>query len=49
MLLAVEHQSIEQAKKLVREALSIIHQRIRQQFNGIHKLMELCMELGLLD
>lgn len=46
---AVEHQSFEQAKKLVREALSVIDQRILQQFNGIHKLMELCMELGLLD
>lgn len=46
---AVEHQSIDQAKKMVREALSAIHQRNRQQFNGIHKLMELCIEEGLLE
>lgn len=46
---AVEHQSIEQAKQLVRQALSVIHQRNLQQFNGIHKLMELCMEVGLLE
>ncbi|MGG1878181.1 TioE family transcriptional regulator [Paenibacillus campinasensis] len=46
---AVEHQSIEQARKMMREALSVIHERIRQQFYGVYKLVELCIELGLID
>ncbi|MCP1308876.1 MerR family transcriptional regulator [Paenibacillus tyrfis] len=44
---AVEHQSIEQAKKVTENALVSIHQRNRQQFYGVHQLVELCKELGL--
>lgn len=44
---AVEHHSIEQAKKVTENALVSIHQRNRQQFYGVHQLVELCQELGL--
>lgn len=45
----VEHQSIDQARHLLRQALSGIHRRNRQQYIGIQKLMELCIEVGLVD
>ncbi len=45
---AVEHQSIEQAKKVTEIALSNIHQRNRQQFNGVHQLVELCKIVELI-
>lgn len=44
---AVEHYSIEKAKEVTENALGSIHQRNRHQFNGVHKLMELCIEVGL--
>lgn len=44
---AVEHQNIEKAKKVTEDALASIHQRNRQQFAGVHLLVELCKELGL--
>ena len=44
---AVEHQSIEQAKKVTENALLSIHERNRQQYYGAHQLVELCKELGL--
>ncbi|UHA72545.1 TioE family transcriptional regulator [Paenibacillus sp. 481] len=46
---AVEHQSIEKAKKLTEDALLTIHYRNRQQFYGVHQLVELCKEVGLMD
>ncbi|MBE9915161.1 MerR family DNA-binding transcriptional regulator [Paenibacillus donghaensis] len=45
----VEHQSIEKAKKVTLEALSSIHDRNRRQFYGVHLLVELCIEVGLID
>ncbi|UKS31101.1 MerR family transcriptional regulator [Paenibacillus sp. HWE-109] len=44
---AVEHQSIEKTKEVTEHALIRINLRNRQQLNGIHKLIELCMEVGL--
>ncbi|MBS4210041.1 TioE family transcriptional regulator [Bacillus sp. FJAT-50079] len=46
---AVEHQSIEKAKKVTEQALMSIHQRNRQQFNGVHQLVALCTEIELID
>lgn len=46
---AVEHQSIEKAKKVTLEALSSIHDRNHKQFYGIHQLVELCIEIGYID
>ncbi|MED4163189.1 TioE family transcriptional regulator [Halalkalibacterium halodurans] len=46
---AVEHQSIEKAKKITEEALVSIHQRNRQQFNGVHQMIELCIEVGMME
>ncbi len=45
---AVEHQSIEKAKKVTENALLSIHQRNRQQFFGVHQLVELCKEVKLI-
>jgi len=45
---AVEHHSIEKVKEVTEHALIRIHRRNRQQFNGVHKLMELCLEAGLI-
>lgn len=45
---AVEHQSIEQAKKLTEDAIRTIHERNRQQFLGVHRLVELCQVLKLM-
>ncbi|NOU87308.1 MerR family transcriptional regulator [Paenibacillus sp. LMG 31460] len=45
---AVEHHSIEKIKEVTENALISIHRRNRQQFNGVHKLMELCIEVGLM-
>lgn len=46
---AVENQSIEKAKKVAEDARSNIHYRNRQQLYGIHQLMILCTELGLIS
>ncbi|MDY7224148.1 TioE family transcriptional regulator [Halalkalibacterium halodurans] len=46
---AVEHQRIEKAKKITEEALVSIHQRNRQQFNGVHQMIELCIEVGMME
>ncbi|GGD91161.1 MerR family transcriptional regulator [Paenibacillus nasutitermitis] len=45
---AVEHQSIDKVKEVAGNALDRIHLRNRQQFIGIHQLMELCIETGLI-
>ncbi|GIP26853.1 MerR family transcriptional regulator [Paenibacillus sp. J23TS9] len=45
---ALDHQNIEQAKKLTEDAISTIHERIRQQLLGVHQLIELCNELELM-
>lgn len=45
---AVEHQSLDKAKKVTENALLSIHQRNRQQFYGIHQLVELCKEVELM-
>lgn len=44
----VENQSIDHARKLLKQALAGIHQRNRRQYIGIQKLMELCIEVGLM-
>jgi DNA-binding transcriptional MerR regulator len=44
---AVEHQSIEQAKKVTENALLNIHHRNRQQFYGVHQLVQLSREVEL--
>ncbi|MBP1989721.1 TioE family transcriptional regulator [Paenibacillus eucommiae] len=46
---AVEHQNIEQAKKVTEQALLSIHQRNRMQFYGVHQLVLLCKEVELLE
>ncbi|WP_313636906.1 MerR family DNA-binding transcriptional regulator [Paenibacillus sp.] len=45
---AVEHQSLEQAKKVTERAIRSIHERNRAQFRGIHQLVELCKVLELM-
>ncbi|GIO59295.1 TioE family transcriptional regulator [Paenibacillus cineris] len=45
----VEQHSVEKAKKVTLEALSSIHDRNRRQFFGVHLLVELCIEEGLID
>jgi DNA-binding transcriptional MerR regulator len=46
---AVEHHSIEQAKKVTQKAILSIHERNRGQFRGVHALVELCKVLELID
>ncbi|SDW19178.1 MerR family DNA-binding transcriptional regulator [Paenibacillus sp. CF384] len=46
---AVEHQSVEQAMKLTENAIQGIHARIRNQFQGVHQLVELCKAVKLID
>ncbi|GAA0362041.1 TioE family transcriptional regulator [Bacillus horti] len=46
---AVEHHSLEKAKKVTENALVSIHERNRQQLYGIHQLIELCKEIELID
>ncbi|MGM1049544.1 DNA-binding transcriptional regulator, MerR family [Paenibacillus uliginis N3/975] len=46
---AVEHHSIEKAKKVTEDALISINQRNRQQFRGVQQLVELCDVLELID
>lgn len=46
---AVGHHSIEKAKEVTLEALSSIHDRNRKQFYGVHLLVELCIQVGLID
>lgn len=45
---AVEYQSIEKAKRVTEDALLSIHERNRKQFYGVHQLVELCKEVGLM-
>lgn len=45
---AVEHQNLERAKKVTEIALVSIHERNRQQFYGLHQLVELCKEVELM-
>ena len=45
---AVEHQSFEKAKRVAENALQRIHERGRRQFYGVHQLVELCIEVGLM-
>ncbi|MCQ6562078.1 TioE family transcriptional regulator [Paenibacillus mendelii] len=45
---AVEYHTIEKAKEVTENALLSIHKRNRQQFNGIHQLIELCKVLDLM-
>ncbi|MEK5476154.1 TioE family transcriptional regulator [Paenibacillus sp. FSL R5-0407] len=44
---AVENQSIDKAKKITEQAISSINERNRQQYLGLHQLIELCKELNL--
>lgn len=46
---AVEHQSIEKAKEVTENALLRIHERNRQQYYGVRRLVELCEEVGLME
>lgn len=45
---ALDNHSIEQVTKVTENALLIIHERNRQQFQGVHRLVELCSVLELL-
>lgn len=45
----VEHQSIERAEKVTKEALQSINERCRLQYLGVHQLVELCKEVGLVQ
>lgn len=45
---AIEHHSIEKATAVAEDALLRIHRRNRQQYTGVHQLMELCKEIGLI-
>ncbi|KWX86270.1 transcriptional regulator [Paenibacillus riograndensis] len=45
---AVEQHSLDRAKEVTEHALGRIHQRNRQQYSGVHQLMELCAQAGLL-
>lgn len=44
---ALDSQSLDKAKRITGQAISTIHERNRQQYLGIHQLMELCKELDL--
>lgn len=46
---AIEHHSIEKAKEVTENALLSINRRNRQQFNGVHQLVELCKVIKLMD
>lgn len=48
IVLAVEHQSIEHAKQVTKDAIRSIHERNRHQFRGVHQLVELCKALELI-
>ncbi|MNC25943.1 HTH-type transcriptional regulator CueR [compost metagenome] len=45
---AVGQHSLEKAKEVTEDALGRIHQRNRQQYNGVHQLVELCLKAGLM-
>ncbi|MBP1968352.1 DNA-binding transcriptional MerR regulator [Virgibacillus natechei] len=45
---AIEHQSIQQAKKVTEDALVGINIRNRSQFHGVHELYQLCKVIGLI-
>ncbi|WP_413377563.1 MerR family DNA-binding transcriptional regulator [Alkalihalobacillus sp. 1P02AB] len=45
---AMDHQNLAQVKKVTREAVQTIDSINRQQFLGIHSLVELCQELELI-
>lgn len=46
---SIEQHNLEKAKQITLEALSSIHDRSRRQFYGVHQLVELCIEAGLID
>lgn len=46
---AVEHSSIEQAKKVTREALETLNYRNQGLMHGVHELYRLCEVTGLLQ
>ncbi|MBW4084476.1 TioE family transcriptional regulator [Paenibacillus sp. S150] len=45
---AVEQHSLEKAKVVAEHALDRINQRNRQQYSGVHQLVELCFKAGLM-
>ncbi|MGI2328283.1 TioE family transcriptional regulator [Planococcus sp. YIM B11945] len=45
---AVGTQNIDKVRNLAEDALKSIHERNRQQFIGVHQLVELCAELGFM-
>ena len=45
---ALDHHSIEQAKKVTENAIRSLHDRNRQQFRGVHELVKLCKVLQLM-
>jgi DNA-binding transcriptional MerR regulator len=49
ILQAVEHQGIGKAKKVIESALLSINKCNRHQFCGVHQLVLLCMETGLME
>lgn len=46
---ALEQNSVEKVKEVTVEALVKIGKRNRQQYNGVHQLVELCIEAGFMD
>lgn len=45
----LEHQNLDQLKKITETALARIHEQNRKQMQAIHQLVNLCNEVGLLD
>jgi len=45
----LEQQNLNQLKKVTETALNRIHEQNRKQMQGIHQLVNLCHEVGLLD
>ncbi|MFX3632775.1 MAG: MerR family DNA-binding transcriptional regulator [Candidatus Pristimantibacillus sp.] len=45
IVMAIEHGTIEQAKKVTEDAILSINNRNREQLLGVHQLVELCNEL----
>ncbi|MFD0587460.1 TioE family transcriptional regulator [Paenibacillus sp. GCM10027627] len=46
---AVEHHNVDKAKEVAEQALVSINERNRAQYDGVHKLVELCIEVGLME
>lgn len=45
---ALDHHSVEHAKRITEKAIRSIHERNQQQFLGVHELVKLCKVLQLM-